>query len=290
MYCAVCGSSIEESAKFCARCGAPALREGAAAQSSSAERIWSQRVGKERAGEGLAAQPVSAAASPALPATANFDFTAGALDFFFRLLGAIFAMMLVIPAPWIACWYARRIVSHVRLSDGTALMFTGVPSSVAIVAILYGIFLLASATYEDDELWSNILTLAGIPLGWAVLRWFVNHAQLGASSFRFDGSIWGYIGWALLTYLSILTIVGWAWVMAAFYRWIARNTRHSEGVLRFVGEGHQILWRLLIFILFCLPVITLPWAMKWLFRWFVQRVEWERQASPPPVASYPSSR
>ncbi len=288
MYCSTCGASMEASVRFCAECGAPAAREEAAASSSSAERIWSERVGAERAREGLAAQPGSAAASSALPAAANFDFNAGALEFFFVILGAGLGMLLVIPAPWIACWCARWFVSQIRLSAGAAPTFTGTPGSVAVVALLYGIFILACATYADDEVWSDFLALAGIPLGWAVLRWFVNHAQLGSGSFRFDGSVWGYIGWTLLTYLSILTIVGWAWVTAAFYRWIARHIRHAEGTLRFVGEGHQILWRVLIFILLCLPLVTMPWAMKWLLRWFVQQFEWERRASPPAAAPYPA--
>ena len=243
MHCATCGSPLEESVKFCAHCGAPALREGAAAQPGAAERIWSERGGADRPRKG------AAAASAALPATANFDFTAGALGLFFRSLAAILAMMFVIPAPWIACWYARWFASRMRLSNGTAPTFTGTPSSVAVVAMLYAIFILVSVTYQGDELSRNIMALAGIPLGWAVLRRFVNHAQLGAGSFRFDGSVWGYIGWTLLTYLSILTIVGWAWAMAAFYRWIARHIRHAEGTLRFVGKGHQILWRLLVGVL-----------------------------------------
>ena len=283
MHCATCGSPLEESVKFCAHCGAPALREGTAAQPGSAERIWSERVGADRPREG------AAAASAALPATANFDFTAGALGLFFRSLAAIFAVMLVIPAPWAACWYARWLASRMRLSNGIAPTFTGTPSSVAVVAMLYGIFILASAIYGDNELRSNIMALAGIPLGWAVLRRFVNHAQLGAGSFRFDGSVWGYIGWTLLTYFSIVTIVGWAWVMAAFNRWTARHTRHAEGTLRFVGKGHQILWRLLVSMLLCLPIVTIPWATKWFFRWTAQQVEWERRDSPSAAAPYPAA-
>ena len=287
MHCATCGSPLEESVKFCAHCGAPALGEGTAAQPGSAERIWSERVGADRPREG------AAAASAALPATANFDFTAGALGLFFRSLAAIFAVMLVIPAPWIACWYARWLASRIRLSNGTALTFTGTPSSVAVVAMLYGISMLVSVTYQGDELSSNIMALAAIPLGWAVgwavLRRFVNHAQLGAGSFRFDGSVWGYAGWTLLTSLSIATIVGWAWAMAAFYRWIVRHIRHAEGTLRFVGKGHQILWMLFVSMLFCLPIVTIPWAMKWFYRWIVQQVEWERRDSPSAAAPYPAA-
>lgn len=285
MYCATCGALIEESAKFCSGCGAPAPAGQTAAPAGAAERIWRERSGAPYPREELPAQP-GAAASPALPATGCFDFTGEALGFFFRGVGALLGSMLVIPAPWVVCWFAKWFVGKVRLSSGTALTFTGAPGSVAVLAVVYGLFLLASSTTENDELWSSILSLAGIPLSWAFFRWYVNHAQLGAGSFRFDGSVWGYIGWTLLTYLSILTIVGWAWVMAVFYRWIAGNIRHAEGTVQFVGQGHQILWRIPALILFCLPIVTMPWAIKWIVCWLIRQFEWRRRPFPSPAASY----
>ena len=292
MYCATCGTLIEELAKFCSGCGAPAPAGEAAATAGAAERIWRERSGAQRPREGLPAQPGAAAAPAALPATGCFDFTGETLGFFFRGVGALLGSMLVIPAPWAVCWFAKWFVGKVRLSSGTALTFTGTPGSVAVLAVVYGLFLLASSNTEssnteNDELWSSIWSLAGIPLGWAFCRWYVNHAQLGAGPFRFDGSVWGYIGWTLLTYLSILTIVGWAWVMAAFYRWIAGNIRHAEGTVQFVGQGHQILWRIPALILFCLPIVTMPWAIKWIVCWLIQQFEWRRLPFPSPAASYP---
>ncbi len=289
MYCATCGALIEESVRFCSGCGAPAPAGEAAAPvapAGAAERIWRERSGAPRPREELPAQPGAAAAPAALPATGRFDFTGEALGFFFRGVGALLGSMLVIPAPWVVCWFAKWFVGKVRLSSGTALTFTGTPGSVAVLAVVYGLFLLASSNTENDELWSSILSLAGIPLSWAFFRWYVNHAQLGAGSFRFDGSVWGYIGWTLLTYLSILTIVGWAWVMAVFYRWIAGNVRHAEGTVQFVGQGHQILWRIPALILFCLPIVTMPWAIKWIVCWLIQQFEWRRRPFPSPAASY----
>ncbi len=123
-----------------------------------------------------------------------------------------------------------------------------------------------------------------IPLAWAYYRWLINHTELEGRLLRFDGSVWGYIGWLLLTYVSIFTIIGWAWVAAAFYRWIARHVQDAGGQVRFVGKGHQVLWRGIVYVLFCLPIVTLPWAVRWFFRWLVRQLELDRQTSPSPVA------
>ena len=233
------------------------------------------------------------------PESARFDFTAGALGLFSRAVCVIFAMVLVVPAPWAFCWYARWFASRVRPSGGTALTFGGSPGGVAVLAVLYGILGLASliyvtvtdsppppdtwygflllSIYGPNDVWNVTFSLAALPLQWAVLRWILNHTRLGGGSFRFEGSVWGYVGWALLTWLSIPTVVGWAWVGAAFGRWMAQRTRHDEGTLDFVARGHQFLWRIPVTILFCLPLVTIPWALRWLLRWQLRQVEWRRR-------------
>ena len=228
------------------------------------------------------------------PESARFDFTAGALGFFFRAFGLLFALTLVIPAPWAYCWYARWFASRVCLS-GTALTFVGAPGGVAVLAVCSGILLLVTvilgatdptpppgtwyeslllAIYGPGDVWNVTLSLAAIPLNWAVFRWVLNHIRFGSASFRFEGSVWGYVGWYLLTWISILTIVGWAWALAAFYRWMAQRTRHDEGTLDFVGRGHQLLWRFPALFLFCVPIVTIPWAIRWMTRWQIRQIEW----------------
>ena len=196
-------------------------------------------------------------------------------------------MVFVIPAPWIACWFAGWIVSQVRLGGRPTLSFRGTPGSVAVLAILYGLlFVLSFVSGMDDDLaWVGwVTTVVSIPLGWAYMRWFINHTQLEGRSLRFDGSVWAYIGWLLLIYVSIFTIIGWAWVAAAFYRWIARHVQDAGGQVRFAGKGHQVLWRAIVYVLFGFPIVTLPWAMRWFLRWLARQFELDRQTSPSPVA------
>ena len=72
--------------------------------------------------------------------------------------------------------------------------------------------------------------------------------------------------------------------MAAFYRWIARHVQDAGGQVRFMGKGHQVLWRTIVYVLFSLPIVTLPWAARWLLRWLVRQFELDRQTSLSPVA------
>ena len=221
----------------------------------------------------------------------HFDLEASALGLFFRSLAAGIAMMFVIPAPWIACWFSGWIVSQVRVGGRSTLSFRGTPASVAVLAIALAILngqaiVLSGVSGTDDDLaWLGwVATLVSIPLGWAYMRWLINHTQLEGRSLRFDGSVWAFIGWYLFIYISIFTIIGGAWVAAAFYRWIARHVQDTGGQVRFMGKGHQVLWRAIVSVLFSLPIVTLPWAVRWFLRWTVRQFELERQTSPSPVA------
>ena len=56
--------------------------------------------------------------------------------------------------------------------------------------------------------------LIQLGLYWLAIKWFVanlasNGQPLGLS---FSGSFWGYLGWNILAALSMITIIGWAWV------------------------------------------------------------------------------
>ena len=59
----------------------------------------------------------------------------------------------------------------------------------------------------------------------------------------FTGSVLGYIGWNLLFAISIITIIGWAWVYVAQIRWFCRNIQGTRRQIIFKGTGLQFLWR-----------------------------------------------
>ena len=217
----------------------------------------------------------------------HFDLTASALGLCFRPLLLTISLLLLVPAPWAFCWFYRWLLSQIQLSDATTPRFRGTPGSVWVLTTLWGgvflvsIFASAGSSEENPGLfWLQLATsLAMIPIGWALLRWFIRHTELYGNRLRFDGSLLGYTGWLVLVHASLITIVGWAWVATAMYRWITRHVQQTQGELRFAAKGHQLLWRIIAFILFCLPLVTLPWAIKWISRWLVQQVELDRRGS-----------
>ena len=70
-----------------------------------------------------------------------------------------------------------------------------------------------------------------------------NGQPLGLS---FSGSVWAYLGWTILTVLSIFTIIGWAWVYTAWLRWFCRNVQGTRREVLFIGSGLEFLWRAIV--------------------------------------------
>ncbi len=83
---------------------------------------------------------------------------------------------------------------------------------------------------------------------------------------------WAYIGWYLLLYISVITIIGWAWVITAWMRWICRNiagTRreivfNGSGLAGVVADACSSLWPARL-------IIPIPWVMGWYTRWYVSQ-------------------
>ena len=96
-----------------------------------------------------------------------------------------------------------------------------------------------------SELLSNLMILVQMALYWLFLKWFIanlasNGQPLGLS---FSGSVWAYLGWTILAAISIITIIGWAWVYTAWLRWFCRNIQGTRREVLFIGSGLEVLWR-----------------------------------------------
>ena len=76
-------------------------------------------------------------------------------------------------------------------------------------------------------------------LSWMMVRWIASNLARTASSCRsaFNGSAIGYIGWHLLMYVSVITIIGWAWVITAWMRWNCRNIEGTRREVIFNGTA-----------------------------------------------------
>lgn len=174
--------------------------------------------------------------------------------------------LVVVPAPWIATGYYRWLFPRVHVPQRPNIGFTGQVGDIWYVFI-------ALAILGYAGLYGDLFQLAAIPLqaflSWMILRWVVANISSNGQpiAMTFNGSPWAFIGWQFLMFLAMFTIIGWAWVMVAWMRWICRHVAGTRREIIFVGTGLQLLWRTLAFGLGCLLIIPIPWLLRWHFTW-----------------------
>jgi hypothetical protein len=251
--------------------------------------VWSEGMsGWQKAGEipGLMARPPGppsipqAGGPPAYPggyATAgtgaiSIDF--GIWEFVWRTLVYLIAVCFIIPIPWMVVWYTNWILSHVHVPGRPNISFTGSP--LIIAAWIFGLIVLSAIAPLADMQWLNtVVAIISIVMWWLYLRWFVeklaSNGQLMGLSF--SGSFWGFLGYYLLLIVSLITIIGWAWVYAAMMRWFCRNIQGTRREVVFTGTGLEILWRTLVAALVSSLIIPIPWMYRWMMRWFASQTK-----------------
>lgn len=191
----------------------------------------------------------------------------------------ILSILLAIAGAWMLAEACRWICQNLRFDDGSSARFSGRGGQILGWWLLC---ILAGRRWDIPGSQGVCLEIALYFLGlWGVLnilRWFVSHVVSSSSpGFSFLATFKELVGWEVLLALSVLTVIGWAWVLAAMYRWMARNTRADDRALRFHGEGLEILWRTVAAALFSIPVVTIPWAWLWYTRWLVRNTSIEAQ-------------
>ena len=195
--------------------------------------IWTDGMaGWQKAGDipGLlspAARPP--AMSGRMPAMANGDGGALSIDFeildFVRqallfVIGAIF----IVPLPWVLVSSLKWVTSRIRVPGRPDLTFTG--NAMTIVWWFLGaVALILVLNFIGGRIASIISFLIEVGLGWLAIRWFFANLASGGQplGLSFSGPYWTYLGWNFLGALSVITIVGWAWVYTAQTRWIYSN-------------------------------------------------------------------
>jgi uncharacterized protein DUF4339 len=195
-------------------------------------------------------------------------------EFTWRSLVFLVGVIFVIPMPWVVVWYANWMVSRVYVPGRPNLSFTG--SALTVAAWFFGAIVLAICLALTGVDWlNNLMGLVQIVLYWLFLRWFVanlasNGQPLGLS---FSGSLWAYLGWTLLTVVSLITIIGWAWVFAAQMRWVCRNIQGTRRQVVFKGTGLEYLWRMIVTAIASAFIIPIPWVFRWMMRWQLSQTE-----------------
>jgi hypothetical protein len=226
-----------------------------------------------------ARRTVSAASVPSIqPVGAPQDGATGALalnvrvwPLFWRGVVTGLSELAVIPFPWMAAFFLRWLVDYVELPAGQRVSFVGKPEDVWWVFMLYALCGLSGLLH-------SFLQLAVVPLTTFLLllmtRWFfANLAWSGQkAALRFTGGYWALLGWTALFFVSVFSIVGWAWVATAWARWGCRNVQGSARQLVFNGSGWGYLWRTLVVAVTAIFLIPLPWTTRWLTRWLVSQL------------------
>jgi hypothetical protein len=248
--------------------------------------VWSEGMsGWQKAGDvpGLVSPPPPPARSGSAVTSAGYgesslsiDF--GVWEFTWRTFVMFLALLVVIPAPWAIVWWTKWFVEKVHVPGHPNLTFTGRPLTVMwwwygliAFAICVGIVEAATGTKGLD----NLASFAQLILYWFFLRWSVanlasNGQKLGLS---FSGSLPAFIGWTFLALVSILTIIGWAWVYAAQSRWICRNIQGTRRQVVFNGTGLEFLWRMIVATIASIFIIPIPWIWRWMWRWLLSQIE-----------------
>jgi hypothetical protein len=214
--------------------------------------------------------PGAAAAGGTAPGgavTAEF----GTWGLFGRVLLMVIGTLLIIPAPWVATMLYRWGIERVRVPQRPNLAFTGQPLDIWYVFVLTGLIGYAGFT----DIWWLPIVLAPVNafLAWMLTRWVVANLSSDGQKLplTFEGSPWVYIGWFVLLYVSMVTIIGWAWVVTAWMRWIGRNIAGTRRAVVFNASGWGVLWRTVLFVLSTILIIPIPWTLAWIARWYVSQ-------------------
>lgn len=204
------------------------------------------------------------------PLSINF----GIWDFTWRSIVYAIGATFIVPLPWLMVWYLKWLVSCVDVPGRPNLSFEG--TAMTIVPWFFGAVVLGVAVIMADVRWLIIPAyLAALVLYWLLLRWFVAHLASNGQplGLSFSGSFWAYLGWFVLAMVSAITIVGPAWVYAAWMRWFCRNIQGTRREIIFNGTGLEFLWRGIVAYIAALFIIPIPWVYRWLMSWTASQTE-----------------
>jgi GYF domain 2 len=187
-----------------------------------------------------------------------------------RTILYVIGFLLVVPAPWVATSYYRWMASRTSVPGRPNFAFDGMVGDIWYVFIA-----LALMSYAGQL--NNYLPIVAVLieafLSWMILRWIAGNLSSNGQPLpiAFNGSALTYVGWYVLMFLSFITIIGWAWVITAWMRWICRNIGGTRREIIFNGSGLEVLWRTRVFSIGCAFLIPIPWALRWYAQWYASQ-------------------
>jgi hypothetical protein len=260
------------------------LREFIANGTVTAETlVWTEGMaGWQKAGDipglrsGTSGPPVipgaGAVSGSGAPAGGSLSVDFGIWEFTWRSLVLFIGLLFVIPVPWVIAMYCRWIVSCTRVPQRPNLAFTG--RAVDLMWFYAVVILFIAAAWTQSQVLNLALSVVEFVLYWLLIKWFVANVSSDGQPLRlrFSGSFWGFLGWSLLAVLSVITIIGWAWVYVAQIRWMCRHIEGTRREVVFNATGLEFLWRSIVTALPSLLIIPIPWMYRWFTRWLASQI------------------
>lgn len=187
-----------------------------------------------------------------------------------RSIVYVIGFLLVIPAPWVATSYYRWMASRTQVPGRPDFAFNG---KVGDIWYVFVVLALMSYAGQLNNYLPFVAILIEAFLSWMILRWIAGNLSSNGQPLpiAFNGSVVIYIGWYVLLFVSVITIVGWAWVISAWMRWICRNVGGTRREIIFNGTGLEVLWRTLVFSIGCAFIIPIPWLLRWYAKWYASQ-------------------
>jgi len=265
----------------------PQFRQFIAGGNVTAETlVWTEGMANwQKAGDipGL----LAGAPPPAMPRAGGLPISGGGSlsvdfgiwDFTWRSLVLFISFLFIIPVPWALLMYCRWIVSCVHVPQRPNLGFTG--RAVDLMWFYAAVLLYVVAASAHSQILSLAANVAQLVLYWLLIKWFVANLSSNGQplGLRFSGSFWGFLGWSLLAFISVITVIGWAWVYVAQLRWMCRHIDGTRRAVVFNGTGLEFLWRAIVTALLSVLLIPLPWAYRWFTRWLASQTTLEDKGS-----------
>ncbi|WP_407167739.1 DUF4339 domain-containing protein [Bradyrhizobium sp. ORS 111] len=258
--------------------------------------VWTEGMAGWQKANDVPGLMLGAAASPAFPqaggpAVASASYGGGQLSidfgiwqFIWRTVVFAIASAFVIPLPWMLVWYLKWLVPCVHVPSRPNLSFEG--SAMTVVPWFFGaVVLILAVSMLESQLLNLLIALVEIALYWLFLKWLVaNIASNGQLlGLTFTGSFWAYLGWTLLAAISFITIIGWAWVYAAWTRWFCQNIQGTRHDVTFNGTGLEFLRRGIVTFIGIAFVIPIPWVYRWMMRWIASQTALVQRGTQPGV-------
>jgi len=220
---------------------------------------------------------------PGMPPAPSNDVAGGAIGitplsaklelwpYFGRALLFVIGEIVVVATPWTAVGLYRYVAERLRVPGRPNLTFTGQPLDIWYVFI--GMAILSYLGLSNNAFVRLLAVVGQAFLGWMILRWGVTKLASNGRPLpiSFQGSPVVYFGWYLFMLVSAISIIGWAWVLTAWMRWICRNIAGTRRQVVFTASGLEVLWRSIVFGIGCVFIIPIPWVLRWYTEWFVSQ-------------------